>query len=147
MSSLGGINGSQQSWPTYTPPTFSQLDTNSDGGISLSEFEADGPQGTSGTSDSSTASAAQQQKAQALFDKIDTNGDGSISSDELSAFQAQAQQGALLGTGQGALQIAAQQTDVGLELEHDALAPCRVGELGVLEGGVGPFDGVLLASL
>jgi len=83
MSTIGGI-GSWQYQP-YTPPTFSQLDTNSDGGISLDEFEAGGPQGSS--SDSDATSAAQQKRAEALFNQIDTNGDGSVSSDELSAFQ------------------------------------------------------------
>lgn len=90
MSSLGGIGAYQQPWPPYTPPTFSQLDSNSNGGISLDEFEAAGPQGSSSSGDT-TLSTAQQQRAQALFNKIDSNGDGSISSDELSAFQTQAQ--------------------------------------------------------
>jgi hypothetical protein len=88
MSSLGGI-GSQQPWPPYTPPTFSQIDSNADGGISLDELEAAGPQGSSASDGS--ASATQQAKAQSLFSQIDSNGDGSISNAEFSAFQTQAQ--------------------------------------------------------
>lgn len=85
MSTIGGVSGGQP----YTPPSFSQLDQNSDGGISLTEFETDAPGGASG---SDASSAAQQSRAEALFNQIDTNGDGSISSDELNSFESQASQ-------------------------------------------------------
>jgi EF-hand domain pair len=87
MSTIGGVGSWQQPQP-YSPPTFSQLDQNSDGSISLAEFEADAPDGSSG----SGASAATQNAAEALFNKIDTNGDGSISSSEFSTFQSQMSQ-------------------------------------------------------
>ncbi len=84
MSTIGGVSSWQTRQP-YTPPNFSQLDTNSDGGISLDEFEAGAPKAASGSD--ATPSAAQQKRAEALFSKIDSNGDGSISNDELSSFQ------------------------------------------------------------
>ena len=87
MSTIGGVGSYQP--PSYTPPTFTQLDSNSDGGVSLSEFEADAPDGSSS---SGASSATQQNPAEALFNKIDTNGDGSISSAEFSSFQSQATQ-------------------------------------------------------
>ncbi len=87
MSSIGGIGSWQQTYQPYTPPTFSQLDTDSSGGISLDEFEAGAPKAQSGSD--TTQSAAKQKRAEALFSKIDTNGDGSISSSELDTFQSQ----------------------------------------------------------
>jgi hypothetical protein len=89
MSTIGGV-GSWQPPQPYTPPSFTQLDTNSDGGISLDEFEAGAPKAASGSG--TAQSAAQQQRAEALFSKIDTNGDGSVSSAELSTFQSQSTQ-------------------------------------------------------
>jgi len=89
MSTIGGV-GSWQPPQPYTPPNFSQLDSNSDGGISLDEFEAGAPKAASGSGTSQ--SAAQQQRAEALFNKIDTNSDGSVSSAELNTFESQATQ-------------------------------------------------------
>ena len=89
MSTIGGV-GSWQPPQPYTPPNFSQLDSNSDGGISLDEFEAGAPKAASGSGTSQ--SVAQQQRAEALFNKIDTNSDGSVSSAELNTFESQATQ-------------------------------------------------------
>ena len=87
MSTIGGIGGSWAYQQPHQPPSFTQLDSNSDGGISLDEFEAGGPSGSPGSD--ATQSAARKQRAEALFNKIDTNGDGSISGDELNTFQTQ----------------------------------------------------------
>ncbi len=79
MSTIGGVG----SWPPpqpYTPPSFSQLDSNDDGSVSLQELEADAPNSASGA-----APGATQQQAEALFKTIDSNGDGAISSDEFSS--------------------------------------------------------------
>jgi len=89
MPTIGGV-GSWQPPQPYTPPNFSQLDSSSDGGISLDEFEAGAPKAASGSGTSQ--SVAQQQRAEALFNKIDTNSDGSVSSAELNTFESQATQ-------------------------------------------------------
>jgi hypothetical protein len=63
---------------------FSQLDGNSDGSISQSEFD-------------SAFSSADQSEANAVFSALDSNGDGSVSQSEL----ASAQQGQQAQQGQG----------------------------------------------
>jgi len=76
--SISGVGGGAQHVRSFQPPTFSSLDTDSSGGISLQELQAGAPGGASDTK--STA------RAQKLFDAMDTNKDGSISSSEKDAF-------------------------------------------------------------
>ncbi len=79
--SISGLGSSPYAQP-YQPPSFSTLDTNKDGSISLDELEAAAPGGASATSNANV---------QALFKAMDTNGDGSISQDEKSAFDQKVQ--------------------------------------------------------
>jgi len=69
LLSVQGDQGSSNAPPKS--PLFAKLDTNGDGQISQSEFEA------------AIGPGADQSKVDALFDKIDANGDGSISQDEM----------------------------------------------------------------
>ena len=79
--SISGL-GSSPYVPTYQPLSFSSLDTNNDGSVSLDELEAAAPGGASATSNA---------QAQALFKAMDTNGDGSVSQGEMSAFDQKVQ--------------------------------------------------------
>ncbi|WP_038368166.1 EF-hand domain-containing protein [Bosea sp. UNC402CLCol] len=73
MSSISGVGGGFR--PHHKPPSFDQIDSNSDGGISLDEFESAAPKG------------ADSAKSEELFKKIDTDGDGSITKAESDAFK------------------------------------------------------------
>ena len=73
MSSVSGVGGGFR--PHHKPPSFDQIDGNSDGGISLDEFASAAPKGTDSA------------KSEELFKKIDTDGDGSISKAESDAFR------------------------------------------------------------
>ncbi len=73
MSSISSIGGGAR--PHHKPPSFEQIDSNSDGGISLDEFESAAPKG------------ADSSKSEELFKKIDADGDGSISKAESDAFK------------------------------------------------------------
>lgn len=73
MSNVSGIGGGFR--PHHKPPSFDQIDSNSDGGISLDEFESAAPKG------------ADSSKSEELFKKIDADGDGSISKAESDAFK------------------------------------------------------------
>jgi len=73
MSSISGVGGGFR--PHHTPPSFDQIDSNSDGGISLDEFKSAAPKG------------ADSAKSEELFKKIDTDGDGSLSKTESDAFK------------------------------------------------------------
>jgi Ca2+-binding EF-hand superfamily protein len=77
MSSISSIGGGFR--PHHKPPSFEQIDSNSDGGISLEEFEGAAPKGADGS------------KSEELFKKIDSDGDGSISKAESDAFKDKAQ--------------------------------------------------------
>jgi hypothetical protein len=74
MQALFSVQGDQSPAGSSSPeqPLFSQIDANSDGSISESEFES--ALGSAG---------ADKTQADQLFSKIDTNGDGSISTDEM----------------------------------------------------------------
>lgn len=74
MSSISSIGGGFRP-PPPKPPSFDQIDSNSDGGISLDEFESAAPKG------------ADSSKSEELFKKIDSDGDGSISKTESDAFK------------------------------------------------------------
>lgn len=73
MSSISSVGGGLR--PYHKPPSFEQIDGNSDGGISLEEFEGAAPKG------------ADSSKSEELFKKIDSDGDGSISKAESDAFR------------------------------------------------------------
>lgn len=74
MSSISSVSGGFRP-PPSKPPSFDQIDSNSDGGISLDEFESAAPKG------------ADKTKSEELFKKIDADGDGSISKAESDAFK------------------------------------------------------------
>ena len=76
--SISGIGGSAQHVRSFQPPSFSSLDSDSSGGISLEELEAGAPGGA--TDGKST------ERAKKLFAQMDTDGNGSVSSDEKDAF-------------------------------------------------------------
>lgn len=83
MSTIGGVGGfsaTQYARPTFQPPSFESLDSNSDGSLSLDEIKLNAPGGTSGSE--------ADQRAQALFSALDSNGDGSVTSAEKDAFDA-----------------------------------------------------------
>ena len=76
--SISGIGGSAQHVRSFQPPSFSSLDTDSSGGISLEELEAGAP---GGATDSKST-----ERAKKLFAEMDSDGNGSVSSDEKDAF-------------------------------------------------------------
>lgn len=76
MSSVSGVGGGFR--PHHKPPSFDQIDSNSDGGIRLDEFESAAPKG------------ADSAKNEELFKKIDADGDGSITKAESDAFKEKA---------------------------------------------------------
>ncbi len=73
MSSITSIGGGFRLH--HKPPSFEQIDGNSDGGLSLEEFKSAAPKG------------ADSSKSEELFKKIDSDGDGSISKAESDAFK------------------------------------------------------------
>lgn len=78
ISSLGSL--SQGMMRSFAPPSFSSIDTNSDGGISLDELTTNAPGGVS--------DAKSESRAAKLFEKMDDNGDGTVTSEEKDAFDA-----------------------------------------------------------
>ena len=76
--SISGVGGSAQVVRSFQPPSFSSLDSDSSGGISLEELEAGAPGGA--TDGKST------ERAKKLFAQMDTDGNGSVSSDEKDVF-------------------------------------------------------------
>lgn len=77
MSSIGGVGGFKPP-QHHKPPSFSQIDSNGDGGISLDEFESSAPKN------------ADKSKTDALFKSMDSDNDGSVSKTEMSAFKEKA---------------------------------------------------------
>ena len=66
MSTIGGVSSwASQTRQTYTPPTFTQLDKNSDGGVSLDEFQAGAPKAASGSDATQSAATPQRRGATA----------------------------------------------------------------------------------
>jgi len=68
--------------PPLANKSFSDVDSDSDGSITLEEFKS--------ALNADSASSADDERAANLFDKIDTDGDGKISSAEYDAFQEKA---------------------------------------------------------
>jgi len=77
MSSIGSIGGGFRP-PPPKPPSFDQVDSNSDGSISLDELKSSAPKG------------ADSSKTEELFKSMDADGSGSVSKEEQEAFQAKA---------------------------------------------------------
>lgn len=81
MSAIGGVGGysaAQYARPTFTPPKFTDLDSNGDQSLTLDELKAGAPKGASGTE--------ADKRAEALFSAMDGDGDGSVTSAEKDAF-------------------------------------------------------------
>lgn len=78
MSSIGGVGGFRPT-SNFKPPSFENLDGNSDGALSLDEFKSGGPKGVDDS------------KAEALFKKVDSDGDGSVTKTESDTFKAEAE--------------------------------------------------------
>lgn len=81
MSTIGGVGGfsaAQYARPTFTPPKFTDLDSNGDESLTLDELKAGAPKGASGTE--------ADKRAEALFSAMDGDGDGSVTSAEKDAF-------------------------------------------------------------
>lgn len=81
MSALGGMP--QGMSRQFQPPSFSSLDSNSDGGITLDELTSNAPGGAS--------DAQSSERAQELFSKMDADGDGVVTSDEKDTFDSEMQ--------------------------------------------------------
>lgn len=82
MKALLAIQGDQaNSGNSRLQALFGKFDTDSDGQISQSEFEA------------AVGSNADKAKVDALFNKIDANGDGAVSQDEMQSAMQKAQDG------------------------------------------------------
>lgn len=77
--SIGGV-GSASAMRSYQPPSFSTLDADSSGGITLEELKAATAEGTDSTKSS--------ELAEKLFTAMDADGNGSVSSGEKDAFDA-----------------------------------------------------------
>jgi Ca2+-binding EF-hand superfamily protein len=78
--SLSGIGGSATALRSFQPPSFTTLDSDSSGGITLDELKSGAPKGAS---DSKSA-----ERAEKLFTAMDTDADGSVTSTEKDAFDA-----------------------------------------------------------
>lgn len=77
MSGISGVGGFRP--PPPKPPSFETVDANSDGSLSLDEFQAGAPKG------------ADSAKTEELFGKIDSNSDGAITQAEDEAFREKAE--------------------------------------------------------
>lgn len=80
MSISGVGSGVSAYMRSFQPPSFSTIDSNSSGDITLDELKAGAP---GGASDTKSAERAEQ-----LFSAMDADGNGSVSSDEKDAFDA-----------------------------------------------------------
>ena len=78
--SLSGIGGGAAALRRFQPPTFTTLDSDSSGGITLEELKSGAPKGAS---DSKSA-----ERAETLFSAMDSDADGSVTSTEKDAFDA-----------------------------------------------------------
>lgn len=76
--SIGAVSGSSQMLRSFQPPSFSSLDGNGNGGISLEELKSAGP-GKAGN-------ARSDERVQKLFEAMDADGSGEVSSAEKDAF-------------------------------------------------------------
>jgi Ca2+-binding EF-hand superfamily protein len=82
--SISGVGGSASMMRSFQPPTFSSLDSNSSGDITLDELKSGAPGGAS-----DTKSAARAEK---LFKAMDADSSGSVSTDEKDAFDTKLQE-------------------------------------------------------
>lgn len=78
--SLSGIGGSAAALRSFQPPSFTTLDSDSSGGITLEELTSGAPKGAS---DNKSA-----ERAAKLFSAMDSDADGSVTSTEKDAFDA-----------------------------------------------------------
>ena len=76
--SIGAVGSSSQMLRSFQPPSFSSLDGNGNGGISLDELKSAGPGKAGG--------AKSDERIQKLFEAMDTDGSGEVSSTEKDAF-------------------------------------------------------------
>ncbi len=81
ISALGGMP--QGMMRSFAPPSFSSLDDNSDGGITLDELQSNAP--------GSVSDAQSQDRAAKLFSQMDSDGDGTVTSAEKDTFDAEIQ--------------------------------------------------------
>lgn len=79
ISALGGLP--QGMMRSFAPPSFSSLDNDSSGGISLEELKSGSP--------GSVSSAQSDARAEKLFSKMDSDGDGAITGAEKDAFDSE----------------------------------------------------------
>lgn len=82
--SISGVGGGASMMRSFQPPTFSSLDSNSSGDITLDELKSGAP---GGASDSRSAARAEK-----LFKSMDADGSGSVSTEEKDAFDAKLQE-------------------------------------------------------
>lgn len=87
--SISGVGAGASSVRAFEPPSFSSLDGNSDGGVSLDELQEGGPKLGSAAKDA--------EHAEKVFSAMDTDGDGSVTETEKTAFddQMEAQRSAM----------------------------------------------------
>lgn len=109
MSGISGVGGFRP--PPPKPPSFEQIDGNSDGSLSLDEFKSGAPKG------------ADSAKTEELFKSIDSDSDGSISQAESDAFKAEAKKAEQqLQSLLFELQQSSQSSVSGTEAEEDIFA-------------------------
>lgn len=109
MSGISGVGGFRP--PPPKPPSFEQIDGNSDGSLSLDEFKSGAPKG------------ADSAKTEELFKSIDSDSDGSISQAESDAFKAETKKAEQqLQSFLFELQQSSQSSVSGTEAEEDIFA-------------------------
>jgi len=77
ISAVGGTSPMR----SFQPPSFSTIDSDASGGISLDEMKTAAP--------GSAADARSAERAERLFSAMDADGDGSVTSDEKDTFDSQ----------------------------------------------------------
>lgn len=82
--SISGLGGGAPLMRSFQPPSFSSVDSDSSGSISLDELKSGAP---GGASDAKSA-----ERAEKLFTAMDTDTNGSVSSDEKDAFDQKLEQ-------------------------------------------------------
>ena len=76
--SISGVGGGAAFMRPFQPPSFSSIDSNSSGDITLDELKAGAPGGATGTKSA--------ERAEKLFAAMDADSSGSVTSDEKDAF-------------------------------------------------------------
>ena len=83
--SIGGVgSGGSAYMRPFQPPSFSSIDSNSSGDITLDELKAGAPGGASDTKSA--------ERAEKLFSAMDADGSGSVTSEEKDVFDAKLQE-------------------------------------------------------